>query len=263
GLENKLRRALEREEFVLYYQPKYSLATEQVAGMEALIRWLHPDEGVISPAEFIPIAEESSLILSIGEWGLKVACRQVKAWEEEGLGCYPIAVNLSARQFQDTRLLDLICEVLHETGLEPGLLELEITESVVMEHPDEAAELLREIRQLGVRIALDDFGTGYSSLAYLKKFPINTLKIDQAFVADITCDKDDEAIVDSIISMASSLHLKVVAEGVETRKQVDFFKERACHEAQGYYFSRPLPPDKLAEKFKEIINLKSRNTIQR
>jgi diguanylate cyclase (GGDEF)-like protein/PAS domain S-box-containing protein len=246
-LEKQLRHALEDGEFALYYQPKYSLATERIVGMEALIRWLHPEEGVIPPAEFIPVAEETNLILALGEWGLKEACRQVKRWEKEGAGLYPIAVNLSSRQFQDKRLLTLVVDILDETGLKPELLELEITESTVMEDPDEAAKLLREIRQLGVRIAVDDFGTGYSSLAYLKKFPINTLKIDQTFVADITCDVDDAAIVDSIISMADTLNLKVVVEGVETGKQVDFFKARRCHEAQGYYFSRPLPPEKFAE----------------
>jgi EAL domain-containing protein (putative c-di-GMP-specific phosphodiesterase class I) len=221
--------------------------------MESLIRWDHPEKGIISPAEFIPIAEESNLILALGEWGLKVGCRQVKAWEKEGLGLYPIAINLSSKQFQDKKLLGLLVEVLDETSLDPSFLELEITESIVMEHPDDAAALLQEISQLGVRIAIDDFGTGYSSLAYLQKFPINTLKIDQTFVSEITHNDSKSVIVDSIISMADKLNLKVVAEGIETRSQLEFFKKRKCHEAQGYYFSRPLPTEKFAEKLQEMV----------
>jgi diguanylate cyclase (GGDEF)-like protein/PAS domain S-box-containing protein len=249
-LEKHLRHALDNGEFILHYQPKYSLVTEEIVGMEALIRWQHPTEGIISPSEFIPVAEESSVITAIGAWGLKTACRQIKNWERQGLGVHRVAVNLSSRQFQNRDLIGLVQETLNETGLKAEQLDLEITESAVMEHPDQAVELLHELRQIGVRIAIDDFGTGYSSLSYLKKFPVTTLKIDQSFVADLTDNSDGAAIVDSIIQMARSLNLEVVAEGVETREQADFFKERGCQEVQGYYFSRPLPPDQLAERLR-------------
>ncbi|XOF35397.1 MAG: putative bifunctional diguanylate cyclase/phosphodiesterase [Candidatus Electrothrix sp. YB6] len=254
ALENRLRRALEQREFMLCYQPKYSLATEQVTGVESLIRWRHPEEGIISPAEFIPIAEESSLIVALGEWGLRKACHQMKEWEKEGLRNVPIAVNLSARQFQDDRLFQLIMACLNEFGITPEMLELEITESVLMEYPDDAVMLLRKIHDFGVRIAIDDFGTGYSSLAYLKKFPVNTLKIDRAFIADITYDTNDAAIVESILAMARSLHLKVIAEGVETKEQADFLREKGCDEVQGYYFSRPLAPEQYAELLSDRKN---------
>jgi diguanylate cyclase (GGDEF)-like protein/PAS domain S-box-containing protein len=250
NLEHDLRHALEQEEFLLHYQPKYSLTEERFVGAEALVRWLHPKEGMISPAEFIPVAEAGSMIIALGEWVLRTACRQVKTWEEEGLGRLRIAVNLSSKQFQDRKLLQFIKDTLQETGLAAEQLELEITESTVMEHPQQTAELLREIRELGVRIAIDDFGTGYSSLAYLKKFPVNTLKIDQSFVADLTKDSEDEAIVDSIIRMAAGLKLDVVAEGVETQEQLDFFKKRRCKEVQGYFFSKPLPAEAFAEKIR-------------
>ncbi len=250
-LEKQLRHALDNNEFVLYYQPKYSLADEEkMVGAEALIRWLHPQEGVISPAEFIPIAEETGLITALGEWGLKTACRQVKAWEKQGLGLHRVAVNLSSRQFQNRKLLTLLHDTLEETGLPAAFLELEITESTVMEHPKQTVELLQDIRQLGVRIAIDDFGTGYSSLAYLKKFPVNTIKIDQSFIAELTKDSDDAAIVESIIQMARSLNLEVVAEGVETQEQLDFLREKKCHEVQGYYFSKPLAAEQFAEKIR-------------
>jgi diguanylate cyclase (GGDEF)-like protein/PAS domain S-box-containing protein len=251
ALEKHLRHALENNEFVLYYQPKYSLENEAIIGMEALIRWQHPEEGLISPAEFIPIAEESSVITALGVWCLKTACRQIKEWEKEGLGLYRVAVNLSSKQFQSRELLNTIKETLQETGLAPHFLELEITESTVMEDPGHTVTLLEDIRQLGVRIAIDDFGTGYSSLAYLKKFPVHILKIDQSFIADLTKDSDDAAIVESIISMARSLNLEVVAEGVETREQVEFLKQIRCQEAQGYYFSKPLPPEQFSEKLRE------------
>lgn len=250
-VERELRHALEHEEFILYYQPQYSFATGQIAGVEALMRWQHPEKGVISPAEFIPVAEESSLIVTIGEWGLLEACRQVRVWQEQGLGVVPMAVNLSSKQFQDAELLRLIIATLGKNRMRPEELELEITESVLMENPDKAAGLLRDIRGLGVRIAIDDFGTGYSSLAYLKKFPVNTLKIDQAFITDIVRDNNDGAIVGSILSMAKNLNLKVVAEGVETLGQLDLLRKMGCDEIQGYYYSKPLPPEGLAEFLKK------------
>jgi EAL domain-containing protein (putative c-di-GMP-specific phosphodiesterase class I) len=248
NLDKQLRHALDNEEFVLYYQPKYSLPDEKMVGAEALIRWQHPQEGLISPAEFIPLAEETGLITALGEWGLKAACNQIKEWERLGLGLHKIAVNLSSRQFQTRKLLTLLHDTLAETGLDPAFLELEITESAVMENPEQAVELLREIRAIGISIAIDDFGTGYSSLAYLKKFPVNTIKIDQSFIAELTKDSDDAAIVESIIQMAHSLNLKVVAEGVETLEQLEFLREKKCHEVQGYYFSKPLPAEQFAEK---------------
>jgi diguanylate cyclase (GGDEF)-like protein/PAS domain S-box-containing protein len=246
-VERELRHALEHEQFILYYQPKYDLVTGKISGAEALMRWRHPTKGIISPAEFIPVAEESSLILDIGEWGFREACRQVKVWQDQGLGTLPMAINLSSKQFQNKQLLRLVIKTLAEYAIKPEALELEITESVLMENPDDAAQLLRDVRGLGVRIAIDDFGTGYSSLAYLKKFPVNTLKIDQAFIADIVRDRNDEAIVASILSMAESLNLKVVAEGVETEGQLEIIQKMGCEEVQGYYFSRPLPAEGVAE----------------
>jgi len=245
-VERELRHALEHEEFILYYQPKYALTTGSMTGVEALMRWRHPTKGIISPAEFIPVAEESSLILALGEWGLREACQQVKVWQDQGLGGLLMAANLSSKQFQDKELLSFVIEALNENGMKPEALELEITESVLMENPDTASQLLRDIRALGVRIAIDDFGTGYSSLAYLKKFPVNTLKIDQAFITDIVRDANDAAIVASILSMAKNLNLKVVAEGVETRDQLELLRKMGCEEVQGYYFSKPLPPEGIA-----------------
>lgn len=249
-VERELRQALEHEGFILYYQPKYNLATGEISGAEALMRWRHPAKGIISPAEFIPVAEESSLILALGEWGLREACHQVKIWQEQGAGELPMAVNLSAKQFQDERLLPLVCEVLAENNIPPESLELEITESALMEEPDKAVQLIKDIRYLGVRIAIDDFGTGYSSLAYLKSFPVNTLKIDQVFIRDIVRDRNDAAIVTSVLSMAESMGLKVVAEGVETEGQLDVLKKMGCEEVQGYYFTKPLPPEGVAELLK-------------
>ncbi|CAK8718043.1 hypothetical protein KKHLCK_07205 [Candidatus Electrothrix laxa] len=249
-VERELRHALEHEEIIHYYQPKYNLSTGEMVGVEALMRWQHPIKGLISPAEFIPVAEESSLILIIGKWGLREACRQVRVWQDQGLGILPVAVNLSSKQFQDKQLLRLVSETLDQHGIAPEALELEITESVLMEDPDEAAQLLKDIRELGVRIAIDDFGTGYSSLAYLKKFPVNTLKIDQAFITDIVRDSNDETIVASVLSMAESLNLKVVAEGVETKGQLELLRKMGCEEVQGYYFSKPLPADGVAELLK-------------
>ena len=242
-VERELRHALEHEEVIHYYQPKYNLSTGKMVGVEALMRWRHPIKGLISPAEFIPVAEESTLILAIGKWGLWEACRQIKAWQDQGLGILPVAVNLSSKQFQDKQLLRLVRETLDQHGITPETLELEITESVLMEDPNEAAQLLENIRGLGVRIAIDDFGTGYSSLAYLKNFPVNTLKIDQAFITDIVRDSNDETIVASILSMADNLNLKVVAEGVETKGQLELLRKMGCEEVQGYYFSKPLPPE--------------------
>ena len=248
SLERNLRNALNSEQFVLHYQTKHNLITKEVIGMEALIRWNHPEEGLISPAEFIPVAEQSDLIVSLGEWVLNTACKHAKEWQAKGLRFHRVAVNLSPKQFQMPYLLDLINATLKAHNLSPEYLELEITEGVVMDNPDEAINILHEIRDMGVHLSIDDFGTGYSSLAYLKKFPIDTLKIDQSFIRDLTIDSDDAAIVESVISMAKSLQVGVIAEGVETQEQVDFLKLRGCNEAQGYYLSKPIPHEQIMEK---------------
>ncbi|TCS70650.1 EAL domain-containing protein [Effusibacillus lacus] len=241
ALETDLRKALDRQEFVLYYQPKVDMQTGQIVGMETLIRWEHPDLGTVSPAEFISLAEETGLIIPIGEWVLHTACKQNKAWQQAGFSPLRVAVNLSARQFRQTDLVATVARVLHETGLDPEYLELEITESIALENADRTIATLNELRTLGVRISIDDFGTGYSSLSYLKKFPIDTLKIDRSFVREIDTNLSDAAIVTAIITLAHSLNLKVVAEGVETPVQQAFLLKQKCDEMQGYLFSRPVP----------------------
>jgi len=244
-LENDLRKALARKEFVLYYQPQVDIHSHEVIGVEALIRWNHPENGFISPAEFIPLAEETGLIVPIGEWVLYTACLQNKAWQDAGYTPMRMSVNLSARQFRQTDIDVLVDRVLKETGLDPKYLDLEITENMSMFDVDMTTETLQKLKRLGVNISIDDFGTGYSSLNYLKRFPIDSLKIDQSFVHDIHSDTDDAAIVKAILAMAHSLDLKVVAEGVETERQLSFLKEQKCDQAQGYYFNRPLSPEHL------------------
>ncbi len=239
-LENSLRRALERDEFELHYQPQVDIGSGQVVGAEALIRWRHPEMGLISPDRFIPIAEETGMILPIGEWVLRTACVQNKAWQEAGYPPLHVAVNLSGRQFKQKNLLRMVEQVLSETALDAEYVELEITESVFMDQAAEAIATIGDMRKLGLRLSIDDFGTGYSSLSYLKRFPIDTLKIDRSFVHDITTDQDDAAIVKAVIALAHSLKLMVIAEGVETAEQLDFLREHGCDEIQGYYFSRPL-----------------------
>jgi diguanylate cyclase (GGDEF)-like protein/PAS domain S-box-containing protein len=246
-LEKNLRLALEREEFVLYYQPKLSLADNRVVGMEALVRWQHPETGLVSPGEFIPVAEETGLIIPLGEWILYTACRQTKSWLDAGLGQLKVAVNLSARQFREEGIFDLVKSVLEDTGLQAEMLELEITESMVMDDVEEAISTLQRLRSQGVSIAMDDFGTGYSSLSYLKRFPIHTLKVDQSFIRDLTSDSKDAAIIESIVSLAKGLDLRVVAEGVEMAEQSVFLATGGCNEVQGYYFSRPLPAEAFAQ----------------
>ena len=256
-LENSLRKAMERGELLLYYQPKVDLANGTVIGLEALLRWAHPTKGMISPDQFIPLAEETGLIVPIGEWVLRTACLQIKDWQQKGI-LIPVAINLSARQFRhlstvsETRegnhreghaergLVETIDKVLSETGVDPSSLELEITESILMQNISMAANILQALSGKGMRIFIDDFGTGYSSLSYLKRLPIDTIKIDKSFVRDITTDQDDAAIVATIIAMARSLRLKVVAEGVETREQFDFLLEHGCDAMQGYLYSQPL-----------------------
>ncbi|WP_281885536.1 bifunctional diguanylate cyclase/phosphodiesterase [Paenibacillus sp. YYML68] len=238
-MEQELRRAIAKDELVLHYQPQMDIVTESIVGFEALVRWKHPEKGFISPGVFIPFAEESGLIVPLGEWVLKEACRQNMEWRLSGMNPLPVSVNLSTRQFLQPNLIGKIKEVLETTGLPADQLELEITESSTMD-VDYAIELLHELKQLGVKISIDDFGTGYSSLYYLKKFPIDKLKIDQSFVRDIMTDPNDAAIVASIIAMTGHLNLKVIAEGVETEDQLQFLHHNHCNEIQGYYFSPPL-----------------------
>ncbi len=246
-LQTSLRRALERGEFLLHYQAQIDIVSERIVGMEALIRWQHPEFGLVPPGKFIPIAEDSGLIMAIGEWVLYEACRQNKKWQADGLPRLRMAVNLSAHQFRQYNLIETVAGVLAKTGLDAHCLELELTESLIMQHVEENITTLEKLSAMGVQISIDDFGTGYSSLSYLKRFPIDRLKIDQSFVRDITVDPDDAAINSAIIAMAKSLKLKVIAEGVESREQLIFLRRQGCDEAQGYYFSKPLPAEKFAQ----------------
>lgn len=239
-LETGLRVALERSEFLLHYQPKIDLASNSISGFEALLRWQHPERGLIPPAQFIPILEDTGLIVPVGEWVLLQACRQIEGWRAQGIEPRPVAVNLSARQFQQKNLDEVIARVLKETGIDPAHLELELTESMLMHDAAEAARTLQTLKNYGIRLAVDDFGTGYSSLAYLRRFPIDALKVDRAFIHDLTTNAEDATITLAIINLAHSLKLGVVAEGVETSAQVSFLKENGCDEAQGFYFARPL-----------------------
>jgi diguanylate cyclase (GGDEF)-like protein/PAS domain S-box-containing protein len=246
ALESSLRRALERNEFLLHYQPKVDIDSGNITGMEALVRWQHPDMGMVSPAQFIPLAEETGLIVPLGEWVLKSACTQNREWQKLGFPRMRVAVNLSPRQFRQKHLVREVARILSETGLDAGSLELEITESMVMHNPEQAAKVLTELRTMGIYLSIDDFGTGYSSLAYLKRFPINCIKIDRSFIQDLPHDADNAAITRAIIAIADSLKLNVIAEGVENEEQMDFLREHKCTEIQGYYFSRPLPPQEFA-----------------
>ncbi len=239
-LEHSLNQALERQEFVLYYQPQVDTTAGKITQMEALVRWQHPQLGFMLPATFISLAEENGLIIPLGEWVLKTACAQNKAWQNAGLPPISVSVNLSARQFQQPNLVDTIGQILSETGLAPRFLELEITESVAMKNVEYTRETLLELHQMGVRIALDDFGTGYSSLSYLKKLPLHKLKIDKSFVTDLTIDQNDAAIIASIVALGKILNLRVVAEGVETVEHKELLRSLRCKQMQGYFFSRPL-----------------------
>ncbi|WON74734.1 EAL domain-containing protein [Nitrosospira sp. Is2] len=240
-METQLRGALARHEFVLHYQPKASLVNGGITGFEALLRWQHPTHGLVPPLQFISVLEDTGLIVPVGEWVVQTVCEQIRKWEDQGLLLHPISVNLSARQFQQQDLDDVIGNTLKTTGIDPRLLEFELTESVLMEEAEVATNALRNLKAFGVQISMDDFGTGYSSLAYLKRFPLDVLKIDRAFIRDVTTDPDDATIAVAMINLAHSLGLKVIAEGVETRPQLDFLINHGCDEMQGYYFSRPLP----------------------
>jgi EAL domain-containing protein (putative c-di-GMP-specific phosphodiesterase class I) len=240
-LESSLRHALERREFLLYYQPQVSLATGKITGVEALLRWQHPELGLVSPAQFIPVAEETGLMKSIDEWVLRTACAQAQAWRSAGVPPLTMIVNLSGRTFNEPRMMETVSQVLASSCFAPGSLELEITESVLMHNAQATVEMLEQLNRMGLKLAVDDFGTGYSSLSYLKRFPIDTLKIDQSFVRDVTTDADDASLVTAIIAMGHALQLNVIAEGVETPEQLDFLIHHGCDGMQGYLFSRPLP----------------------
>ncbi|PWK13041.1 bifunctional diguanylate cyclase/phosphodiesterase [Tumebacillus permanentifrigoris] len=247
-MERNLRGALERGEFLLHYQPKVDLQTGNIVGAEALVRWEHPVLGMLSPAKFIPLAEETGLIIPLGDWVLREACRQLKVWHERGHHALKIAVNLSTRQFQQKDIVKDILHALAETGVEPAFLELELTESMVMQAPEEARETLERLKEIGVQLSIDDFGTGYSSLSYLRSFPVDKLKIAREFIHDIP-DRDGEKIVNAVIQLAHSLQLQVIAEGVERQEQVEMLKRAGCDEVQGYLFCRPIPPHELEAKF--------------
>jgi EAL domain-containing protein (putative c-di-GMP-specific phosphodiesterase class I) len=256
-LENSLRKALSRDELSLVYQPKVDILTGQITAMEALLRWNHPEFGIIYPDDFIPLAEETGLILAIGEWVLDRACRQNMEWQQQGVPPMRVAVNFSGYQLQQADFIDRLEQTVLATGMPFDLLEVEITESVIMQNPDFTIQVLNDVQGKGVHISVDDFGTGYSSLAHLKRFSVNTLKIDKSFVKDVESNQTDAAITSAIIAMGNSMKLRVIAEGVETEGQYTFLQEALCDEIQGYLISKPIPPEKVA------TFVKSRGWIER
>ncbi|MBV6325498.1 EAL domain-containing protein [Duganella violaceipulchra] len=255
-LEHALRQASERGEFELYYQPKVQIGSGRMVGAEALLRWNRPGHGVVSPAEFIPQLERSGLIVPVGAWAIDQACRQIAAWAPHANGPLPVAVNVASRQFADTKLEQTVAAAIARHGIAPGLLSLEVTESAMMDDIGRTAATLSALRAMGVHIAIDDFGTGYSSLAYLKRFPVDTLKIDIAFIREVTSSPDDAAVVDAIIAMAHSLKLEVVAEGVETAAQLAYLGRHRCDQIQGYFYSRPLPAARLEQLLRGDVRLR-------
>jgi diguanylate cyclase (GGDEF)-like protein/PAS domain S-box-containing protein len=248
-LENDLRRALEREEFVLFYQPQFDSTTEKLIGVEALIRWMHPTRQLVPPGDFITILEETGLIIPIGEWILAEACRQHRQWINEGLPPIPISVNISAIQFHDKGFLAMLSGIIKDSGIEPGYLDLEMTESVVMRQPEFVIKQLESIKNMGIRLSLDDFGTGFSSLSYLRYFPLDRLKIDQSFVRDLTIESVNEAIIKSVVALGKSLKIKTIAEGVETAEELNALRKLDCDELQGYYFAKPLSSEEFIKWF--------------
>ncbi|MBE0621499.1 MAG: EAL domain-containing protein [Burkholderiales bacterium] len=256
--ETELHGALQRDEFLLHYQPKASCKSGRIIGVEALIRWQHPGRGLVAPGEFIPLLEQSELIVPVGEWVLRTACKQTRAWHEAGLGQIGVAVNLSGRQLEMENLFTVVKAALDDSGLEPGYLELELTESYLVQNPEKAIATLSRLKAIGVSVSVDDFGTGYSSLAYLKRFPLDVLKVDRSFIQDIVADSNDAAITRAVIAMAHSLKLDVVAEGVETEAQLGLLIANNCDAIQGYYFSRPVGADTLAQMLREDRRLVSK-----
>jgi EAL domain-containing protein (putative c-di-GMP-specific phosphodiesterase class I) len=261
-LENSLRHALDREEFRLYYQPQINIDSGKITGVEALLRWQHPDFGIVSPSDFVPLLEETGLIVGVGEWILQTACAHLAAWRKNGQNQLRLAINLSARQFNEPAFEHDIHRIIKDYSLDPTRIELEMTESVFMRNARSTTFAFNYLHGMGIRLALDDFGTGYSSLSYLKRFPIDTLKIDRTFVRDVTEDADDAALTSAIIVMAQSLGLNVVAEGVETEAQLEFLRKRGCKNVQGYLFSDPLSVEEmtvcldqgLAYPFRSVAN---------
>lgn len=246
-LEGQLRGAIERNELILYYQPKIDFNSSQPSGIEALLRWQHPEWGLVAPDRFIPLAEESGLIVPIGEWALRTACRQLQLWKDAGQAPLRVAVNLSARQLMETDFVDTVQQALADTGLAPRQLELELTESMLLEHSERNLSTFTALKEMGITLSVDDFGTGYSCLSQLKRFPVDFLKIDRSFVSQLTSDPDMAAIAEAITTMAHTLHLKVVAEGVETEEQHHMLLRHGCDEGQGYLFGRPLPAEQVLQ----------------
>jgi len=246
ALERKLKLGLANNEFVLYYQIQVSAIDESIVGVEALIRWQHPEDGIISPTKFIPVAEETGMIIPLSKWVLETASRQNKKWQDMGFTPIRVGVNLSPQHFHEPDLLNQVADIINKTKLSPEFLELEITEGTIMSNADEAVNTLNKLRNMGVGISVDDFGTGYSSLNYLKKFPIQTLKIDKSFIGrDLNFNQQEAAIVSSIIKLGHSLKLNVIAEGVETKSQLDYLRKNYCDEIQGFYYSRPVTSEEL------------------
>lgn len=257
-LQNEIRKALDNEEFTLYYQPQLDLTTNKIVGVEALIRWFHPTKGFISPGEFIPIAEESGLIIPIGEWVIKEACKQVKKWTDIGIKDIVISVNIATQHFLQRDFLPMICQLVQKMDVDHEKIDLEITEGSLLKNTENTIDVLKELRNRGFKISIDDFGTGYSSLGYLKNFPITTLKIDQSFIRNLPTNKEDQAIVATIINLAKNLNMKVIAEGVETKEALQILKEDNCDMIQGYYFSKPLP----AKEVEQLIALNNKLDIE-
>jgi EAL domain-containing protein (putative c-di-GMP-specific phosphodiesterase class I) len=256
-MDKNLRLALDRKELFLEYQPQTEIETGRITGFEVLLRWRHPELGLIPPDRFISIAENNGLILAIGEWVLETACAQVRGWQDSGFPVVPVAVNVSAVQFRQEKFCKVIRRVLQKTGLAPELLELELTESLLLSNADVTLSVLRELKEMGLKLCIDDFGTGYSSLSYLRHFSVDKLKIDQSFIRDIVANRDDAAITTAIINMAKSLHIKVVAEGVEEEAQVRFLRDRQCDEIQGHYCSKPVS----AEEAGSMLRCEQRHRI--
>src|SRR3954454_21032727 len=254
-LETALRRALERDQFALHYRPKVDIASGQITGVKALLRWSHPELGMVSPMQFIPLAEETGLIVPIGRWVLREACAQNMVWQRRGLRPVTMAVNLSPRQFADAHLLHDVDEALLASGMSPVLLQLEVTESMVMRNVSRAIKVLDAVQSRGIRLAIDDFGTGYSSMSLMKQFPIDTIKIDRSFVRDLPSDSEDQAIAQAIIRMGKALGMTIVAEGVETTAQESFLRDHACDEMQGFLFSRPVAPEQMANLLRPSLRV--------